>query len=123
MGDAAQVPTEWSGGAAGVAMEGVSVPTESRRRNEILALINMAVLGLNLIGSRLHLIAVSWRSGRSRIVARVAGVQAILRRNMAADQLAGRDGRGNITVRWVKAMQLWMRTAMAAHGLEDKDGQ
>jgi hypothetical protein len=30
-------------------MEGVSVQTESRRRNEILVLIDMAVLGLNLM--------------------------------------------------------------------------
>jgi hypothetical protein len=63
MGEAAQVPTQWSDGAAAVAAEGMSVQRESRRRNEILALIDMAVLGLNLIGSMLHLIAVSWRGG------------------------------------------------------------
>jgi hypothetical protein len=45
-------------------MEGASAQRESRRRNEILALIDMAFLGWNMIGSRLHLIAVSWRSGR-----------------------------------------------------------
>jgi hypothetical protein len=64
MGDAAQVPTQWSAGEAAVAMEGASAQRESRRRNEILALIDMAFLGWNMIGSRLHLIAVSWRSGR-----------------------------------------------------------
>jgi hypothetical protein len=47
MGDAAQVPTQWSVGFAAVAMEGVRVQTESRRRNEILALIDMAILELN----------------------------------------------------------------------------
>jgi hypothetical protein len=36
---------------------------DSRRRNEIRALIDMAFLGWNMIGSRLHLILVSWRSG------------------------------------------------------------
>jgi hypothetical protein len=46
-----------------MAMEGANAQRESRRRNEILALIDMAVLGLNLIGSMLHLIAVSWRAG------------------------------------------------------------
>jgi hypothetical protein len=64
MGEAAQVPTQWSAGAAAVALPGVNAQRESRRRKEILALIVMAALGLSLIGSRLHLIAVSWRSGR-----------------------------------------------------------
>jgi DMSO reductase anchor subunit len=64
MGDAAQVPTQWSVGAAAVALCGLRRQMESRRRNEILAWVVMAVLGLSLIGSRLHLIAVSWRSGR-----------------------------------------------------------
>jgi hypothetical protein len=45
-------------------MAGASAQRESRRRNEILALIDMAFLGWNMIGSRLHLIAVSWRGGR-----------------------------------------------------------
>jgi hypothetical protein len=79
MGEAAQVPTQWSVGAAAVALAGLRTQRE-RRRKEMLTLIVMAVLGLSLSGSKLHLIAVSWRSGRSRIVARVAGVQAILRR-------------------------------------------
>jgi hypothetical protein len=80
MGDAAQVPTQWSLGAAAVALPGLRMKMKNTKRNEILALFDMAVLGLSLSGSKLHLIAVSWRSGRSRIVARVAGVQAILRR-------------------------------------------
>jgi DMSO reductase anchor subunit len=63
MGEAAQVPTQWSVGAAALAMRGVNAQRESRRRKEILAFV-MAVLGLNLIGSMLHLIAVSWRGGR-----------------------------------------------------------
>jgi hypothetical protein len=63
MGEAAQVPTQWSAGEAAREMAGASAQRESRRRNEILALIDMAFLGWNMIGSRLHLIAVSWRSG------------------------------------------------------------
>jgi hypothetical protein len=63
MGEAVQVPTQWSGDAA-AATVGVTTQRESRRRNEILALIDMAFLGWNMIGSRLHLIAVSWRGGR-----------------------------------------------------------
>jgi hypothetical protein len=62
MGEAAQVPTQWSGEAAKT-LPGLNTQKESRRRREILAFV-MAVLGLNLIGSMLHLIAVSWRSGR-----------------------------------------------------------
>jgi hypothetical protein len=62
MGEVAQVPTQWSGDAA-TAGGGVMTQRDSRRRNEILALIDMAFLGWNMIGSRLHLIVVSWRSG------------------------------------------------------------
>src|SRR5207302_10499288 len=50
MGDVAQVPTQWSGDAA-IALSGLRTQRESRRRNEILALIDMTILGLNLIGS------------------------------------------------------------------------
>jgi hypothetical protein len=64
MGDAAQVPAQWSAGDAAVALFGVTTQRESRRRREILALIVMAALSLSLVGSRLHLIAVSWRGGR-----------------------------------------------------------
>jgi predicted MFS family arabinose efflux permease len=64
MGDAAQVPTQWSAGVAAVALPGVNAQRESRRRNEILALIVMFILGLSIMASRLHLIAVSWRGWR-----------------------------------------------------------
>ena len=50
--------------AGGSGMPGVNAQIEKRRRKEILALIVMTVPSLTLIGSRLHLIAVSWRSGR-----------------------------------------------------------
>jgi hypothetical protein len=63
MGDVAQVPTQWSAGDAALALPGVNAQRKSSRRREILAFV-MAVLGLNLIGSMLHLIAVSWRGGR-----------------------------------------------------------
>jgi hypothetical protein len=61
MGEAAQVPTQWSVGEAAAAMEGASAQRESRRTNEILTLIDMAFLGWNMIGSRLHLIVLSCR--------------------------------------------------------------
>jgi hypothetical protein len=64
IGEEAQVPTQWSAGEAAARLAGVTTQKESRRRNEIRALFDMTVLGLNLIGSRLHLIAVSWRDGR-----------------------------------------------------------
>jgi hypothetical protein len=44
MGEAAQVPTQWSVGAAAVALCGLRRQMGSRRRNEILAWIDMAFL-------------------------------------------------------------------------------
>jgi hypothetical protein len=95
MGEAAQVPTQWSAGEAAAAM-GASAQRESRRRNEILALMDMAFLGLKMIGSRLHLIVVSCRcfveergltySGEGRWSAGKFAAR------WALDQLAGRDG-------------------------------
>jgi aldose 1-epimerase len=38
----------------------------------------------------------------------------------SADQLAGRNGRRNMTMRWLKVMLLSMTTGMAAHGLVTK---
>src|SRR5260370_42576059 len=52
MGEAARVPTQWSAGEAAVAMEGERRQRESGRRRETLDLIDIAFLGLNLIGSR-----------------------------------------------------------------------
>jgi len=62
MGEAAQVPIQWSAGEAAAALVGV-MQRESKRRSARGALMVMAVLGVNMIGSRVHLIAVSWRGG------------------------------------------------------------
>jgi hypothetical protein len=48
MGDAAQVPTQWSAGDAAVALAGVR-ERESRRRSERGALVVMAFLGVNML--------------------------------------------------------------------------
>jgi hypothetical protein len=92
MGEAAQVPTQWSVGVAAVAMGGVSVQTESRRRNEILALIDMAFLGLNLIGST----APSYRCFMEEQAVTYSGEgrwsTGKFAAKWSADQLAGRDG-------------------------------
>jgi hypothetical protein len=63
MGDAAQVPTQWSEGVAAVAtVEPVEqrVSRESRRRESLPVFEVMTVL--IAIGSTLHITAVSWRS-------------------------------------------------------------
>jgi hypothetical protein len=67
MGDAAQVPTQWSGWSGGVAAVTVfvlkqqKVSTGSKRRENLLNCVIMTVL--ISIGSPLHLTAVSWRCG------------------------------------------------------------
>src|SRR4051794_19552201 len=47
MGEAAQVPTQWSAGDAALAQIGVRHERESRRRRESGALVRMIVLGVN----------------------------------------------------------------------------
>jgi hypothetical protein len=81
MGDAAQVPTQWSGDEAAVAVFGVKQRASrgSRRRQDLPD--TMVMIVLISIGPTLHLTAVSWRRGRSRIVAGAAGVEGIPQRN------------------------------------------
>jgi hypothetical protein len=77
MGEVAQVPTQWSAGAAAVAVTGLRAQKESRNRKGILALIVMAVLGLSFdwLEDPSYCCFVEVRV--SRIVARVAEVRTI----------------------------------------------
>jgi hypothetical protein len=65
MGDAAQVPTQWSEDVAAEAtfvLKQQRASRKNRRREDLLDLVIMTVL--IAIGSTLHLTAVSWRCGR-----------------------------------------------------------
>jgi hypothetical protein len=92
MGDVAQVPTQWSPGAAAKAMlREDRVNRVSRRRNRFLEMVVMTVLiaiGLTLQSYRCFI-----AMARSRIVASAAGVRAIQVRN--EPQIGGRRWRGN----------------------------
>jgi hypothetical protein len=93
MGDVAQVPTQWSAGAAAATamLREERANRVSRRRDRFLDFVVMTVL--IAIGSTLQSYRCFIAMARSRIVASAAEVRAILLRN--EPQIGGRRRRGN----------------------------